>query len=288
MPEVQVNGTRLFYQQAGSGPDVVLMHAVTSNQAVWVFTGLADAIVSEGFRVTSYDFRGHGASGRPPTGYTSAAMAVDFRELHDALALSPAFIVGHSFGGVVGLHTALVAPEIIAGVILSDSFFPGLRHVEPNYGKPNVWVDLRATFQKVGIELGETVNFTRLFRTATELTSEQTKALEVLVGPVGRGWLRQLPKLAETTCGEDVLSEAGLTAERIAAVPRPVVALYDEFSPFLATRDWLTHNLSDCASETIPAAKHLAVVENTVAFTDAVRRHLRRLSRVGQPEPAAG
>ncbi len=42
-----------------------------------------------------------------------------------------------------------------------------------------------------------------------------------------------------------------------------------------------------CAAEIIPAAKHLAVVENTAAFTDAVRRHLRRLARVGQPEPAA-
>jgi 3-oxoadipate enol-lactonase len=75
-----------------------------------------------------------------------------------------------------------------------------------------------------------------------------------------------------------VLAEAGLTAERIAAVACPVVALYDEFSPFLATCDWLVRHLPDCTAEIIPAAKHLAVVENTAAFTDAVRRHLRRLT----------
>ena len=84
MPDVVVNGTRLFYQQSGTGPDVVLIHAVTSNQAVWVFTGLADALASDGYRVTTYDLRGHGASERPPTGYTSADMAADFRELHAA------------------------------------------------------------------------------------------------------------------------------------------------------------------------------------------------------------
>lgn len=278
MPDVSANGVRLFYQQSGAGPDVVLVHAVTSNQAVWVFTGLADAIVADGFRVTTYDLRGHGASDRPPTGYTSADMAGDFRALHTALGLRPALVVGHSFGGVVGLHAAILHPECVRGVVLSDSFFPGLRHVEPNYGKPSVWVDLRETFGKVGIDLGGTVDFTRLFRTAAELSAEQLQTLDGIVGPVGRGWLRQLPRLAETTCGDDVLAEAGLTAGQIAAVACPVVALYDEFSPFQATCDWLVRHLPHCTAEIIPAAKHLAVVENTAAFTEAVRRHLGRLA----------
>lgn len=273
MPEVEVNGTRLYYQQVGTGPDVVLVHAVTSNQAVWLFTGLVDALAAD-FRVTSYDLRGHGASDRPPSGYTSATMAEDFRQLHAALGLGPAYLVGHSFGGVVALHAALLAPGAVAGVILSDSFFPGLRHVEPNYGRWNIWTDLRGTFGKVGAELGETVDFARLFRTAAGLSSEQMKALEEIYGAFGRGWLRQLPKLAETRCGDEVLQEAGLTAELIASVPQPVVALYDEFSPFLATCRWLEKHLRRCTAEIIPAAKHLALVENTPAFTAAVRRHL--------------
>ena len=278
MPDVMVNGTRLFYQQYGEGPDVVLVHAVTSNQAVWVFSGLPDAIAAAGFRVTTYDLRGHGMSERPPTGYTSAAMADEFRGLHATLSLKPALLVGHSFGGVVGMHAALVHPECVTGVILSDSFFPGLKHVEPNFGRPNVWIDLRETFQKVGVDLGETVDFARLFRTAATLTPEQAKALDDIYGAVGRGWLRQLPLLAETSCGEEVLAEAGLTAERIAAVPCPVVALYDEFSPFLATFRWLEQHLRNCTAEIIPAAKHLAVVENTAAFTESVIRHLKKLS----------
>ena len=104
------------------------------------------------------------------------------------------------------------------------------------------------------------MNFTRLFQASTLLTADQLKALDSVVGVVGRGWLRQLPKLAETTCGDEVLTEAGLTAERIASVAQPVVALYDEFSPFLATSHWLEQNLPNCAAEIIPEAKHLAVV----------------------------
>ncbi len=280
MPEVEVNGTRLYYQQAGDGPDVVLLHAVTSNQAVWVFSGLVEALATD-FRVTTYDMRGHGASGRPATGYTSAVMADDFRQLHAALGLQPAFLIGHSFGGVVGMHTAALWPACVAGVVLSDSFFPGLKHVEPNFGKMSIWGDLRDTFRKVDVELGETVDFARLFRETASLTADRMKALEDIYGAFGRGWLRQLPKLAETTCGADVLSEAGLTAEVLAGIDRPVVALYDEFSPFLATCRWLEQHLPRCAAEIIPAAKHLAMLDNTAGFTDAVKRHLKRLT--GQP-----
>ena len=279
MPDVEVNGTRLYYQQTGSGPDVVLVHAVTSNQAVWVFGGLVDALAGD-FRVTTYDLRGHGASARPATGYTSAAMAEDLRQLHAALGLGPALLVGHSFGGVTALHAAVNHPEIVTGVILSDSFFPGLRAVEPNFGKANVWVDLRGTFGRVGVELGDTVDFTGLFRAAAALTPDQLKTLEGIVGPFGRGWLRQLPLLAETTCGDEVLAEAELTADAIASVRCPVVALYDEFSPFLATCRWLESNLPDCTAEIIPAAKHLAVLENADVFAAAVARHLRRLAAV--------
>lgn len=278
MPEVEVNGTRLFYQQSGEGPDVVLVHAVTSNQAVWVFSGLVEALAAD-FRVTAYDMRGHGASARPATGYTSAVMAEDFRQFHAALGLKPAFLVGHSFGGVVSMHAAVVAPECVAGVLLSDSFFPGLKHVEPNFGKMGIWGDVRETFARVGVELGDTVDFTRLFRETAALSPEKMKELEDIYGAFGRGWLRQLPRLAETTCGDEVLAEAGLTERVLAGLTKPVVALYDEFSPFLATCRWLEQHLAECTAEIIPAAKHLAMLDNTAGFTDAVKRHLTRLSQ---------
>ncbi len=282
MPEVEVNGTRLFYQQSGEGPDVVLVHAVTSNQAVWTFSGLPDALATD-FRVTTYDMRGHGASARPATGYTSAGMAEDFRQLHTALGLKPALLVGHSFGGVVSMHAAALAPECVAGVLLSDSFFPGLKHVEPNFGKMSIWVDLRETFTRVGVELGDTVDFARLFRETAALPPEKMKQLEDIYGAFGRGWLRQLPRLAETTCGDEVLAEAGLTADVLASVAQPVVALYDEFSPFLATSRWLEQHLAKCVAEIIPAAKHFAMLDNTAGFTDAVTRHLKRLTQTTYP-----
>ena len=273
MPEIVANGVRFHYQQSGSGPDVVLVHAVTSNLAVWMFTGLVEALAAD-YRVTLYDLRGHGFSERPLTGYTSAEMAADFAGLHAALGLGPAALVGHSFGGVSAVHTAVEHPEIVRGVVLSDSFFPGLQAEEPNFGRANVWGDVRETYAKIGADIPDTVDFDGLFRATAALSKDQYKELEKAVGVLGRGWLRQLPLLAETTCGKDVLAEAGLTAAKIAAIPCPLAALYDEFSPFLATYEWLKANVPDCRAEIIPGAKHLAFVDNPAGFTDAVKRHV--------------
>jgi pimeloyl-ACP methyl ester carboxylesterase len=276
MPEVVANGLRFHYQQTGSGPDVVLIHAVTANLAVWTFSGLPEAIAHNGFRVTTYDLRGHGVSERPPSGYTSADMATDFASLHQALGLSPSVVVGHSFGGVIATHTAVLFPELVRVVILSDSFFPGLIEFEPNFGRTPLWADLKDAFAKVGADVGDSVDFHRLFQTAAELPPERMAELETIYGPLGKGWLRQLPRLAETSCGRDVLTVAGLTATTLSSIKQPVVALYDEFSPFLATCHWLQTHVPRCEAEIIPAAKHLAVVENTEGFTTAVLKYLNR------------
>ena len=220
MPQINVNGTTFNYAQMGQGPDVVLLHAVTSNLAVWLFIGVMDKLARDGFRVTAYDLRGHGLSEATPAGYTSAEMAEDVHQLHAALDLGPTYFVGHSFGAVVAVHTAVLHPDCVAGLVLGDPYFPGLAHIEPNLSRSNVWLDLQQHFRHAGIELGEHVDFTRLFTAVESLTKEQKAALRERMGAASERWLAQLPRLAHTTCGADVFAEAGLTAERIVSVQR--------------------------------------------------------------------
>jgi pimeloyl-ACP methyl ester carboxylesterase len=278
VPHVTVNGVSLHYQQSGQGPDVVLLHAVTSNMAVWLFINLVDTL-ARNYRVTAYDLRGHGLSEVTPTGYTSAEMAEDFGQLHQALGLGPAYLVGHSFGGVTALHAAVLFPERVAGLVLSDPYFPGLAHVEPNLRRASVWTDLQHVFRVAGLELPEEVDFTALFRMAADLSPGQRQAVRDRLGPASARWLTQLPRLANTTCGADVFAVAGLTAERIASVRQPVAALYDEHSPFLATCRWLREHLPDCTTGIVPGAGHLAPVQNAPAFVELVCRHLAALGR---------
>ena len=280
MPHVHVRGVGFHYQQSGKGDDVVLIHAVTSNLAVWLFINLLETL-GQDFRVTAYDLRGHGLTEAPPTGYTSADMAADFAALHEALELRPAYLVGHSFGGVVAMHAALLYPERVKGVILSDPYFPGLKEIEPNLPSASVWVDLREVFAHAGLDLGADIDFTALFRVVAALTPEQMKVIRDKMGPASSRWLSGLPRLSHTTCGDDLFAVAGLTADRLTSVTKPVVALYDEHSPFLATCRYLEQRLPDCTVDIVPGARHLAPVQNPAAFVEMVRRHLAALAARG-------
>src|SRR5579884_1398705 len=99
MPRVTIDGMKFYYQQAGSGPDVVLLHGVTGNLAIWPLINMTQTLAAD-FRVTAYDLRGHGYSDTPATGYTSADMATDLVKIKEALGLGPLWVLGHSFGGV--------------------------------------------------------------------------------------------------------------------------------------------------------------------------------------------
>lgn len=278
MPMLELDDVAIHYQQRGSGPDVVLIHAFTGNLSVWAFSGVVDAL-AERCRVTTYDLRGHGLSDVTESGYGSAAMAADLRQLHEALALGPAHLIGHSFGGVIAVHAAVSSPDLATSVVLSDTYFPGLRDLEPDMGQTDVWTDLRDQLRGLGTDIGDRVDFGRLFREVAAWSPEQFEGVKQTLGPAGARWLAPLAKLSGTRAGEEMFETCGLTAERICQVQQPLTALYDEFSPFEATRDFLQQNLPHCHTAMVPGAKHLAPIQNPQAFTELVQHHLQRVAR---------
>ncbi len=52
MPFCQVNGLKFHYQQAGHGPDIVLVHGVTGDLSIW-FLCKAIQTLSQRYRVTA-------------------------------------------------------------------------------------------------------------------------------------------------------------------------------------------------------------------------------------------
>jgi hypothetical protein len=87
-----------------------------------------------------------------------------------------------------------------------------------------------------------------------------------------------LARLATTSCGADIFTEAGLTAECICTYQKPLVALYDEHTAFTATRSFLKEHLPLCIVEDVPAANHLAPLENPIAFISLVQKYLRQMN----------
>src|SRR5256714_14878292 len=58
--EVERNGVTIAGESAGSGPDVVLLHGLTATRR-YVVMG-SKALPRAGYRVTTFDARGHGES----------------------------------------------------------------------------------------------------------------------------------------------------------------------------------------------------------------------------------
>ena len=269
MSHLEINGCRFYYQQKGKGKDIVLVHAFTSNTSIWLFTNTIDRL-AKNYRVTAYDLRGHGSTEVTVEGYGSDEMAQDFRDIHQFLGLSKCVIVGHSYGGVIGLHAAFLYPEIVQGVIFSDTYFPGLKALEPDMGQAKPWAELREQMHQCGIEIGETVDFANLFEKVRTMTDVQKAVLTTNMGSISANWISTLGRLAGTTAGCDAFEKSGFGKDQIASVACPVFALYDEFSPFHQTRKFLESNLANIKSAIVPGAKHLAPLQNTSKFLELV------------------
>jgi pimeloyl-ACP methyl ester carboxylesterase len=272
MPKIQAEGLSFHYQQAGDGPDVVLIHGLTGDLSIW-FLCQAIGRLARSFRVTAYDLRGHGYSDLPRTGYTSADQAGDTLAILDALEIDRAMLVGHSFGGVIALHAAVLRPDRIEAVVLSDPCFPALRHLE-DVSRWGHWQNFRAEAAQAGVQLSDEhwYDIGRFFDQVVHLDGERLLRFRRAVGLPA---FNRLLRLARTTCGDDAKVPAGLTEDRIRAVTQPVLALFGEHSPFLATADYLAANLPRCRNARVPDAKHRAPEENPERFVDLVDAFLR-------------
>ncbi len=121
------NGIELAVRVSGSGPPLVLLHALGETAADW------DVVLpafEEHFRVYAVDLRGHGASDWPGE-YSLELMRDDVLALLDALGLTSVDLVGHSLGGFVALLVAQHSPGRVSRLVLEDVPAPLPREVVP-------------------------------------------------------------------------------------------------------------------------------------------------------------
>jgi pimeloyl-ACP methyl ester carboxylesterase len=115
MPTCTVNKISLYYEQHGSGPELVLIAGLTGDHTTWqnVLPELA-----QHFHVTVFDNRGVGQTDAPKEKYSTAQMADDVFELIGALTVEQPFVVGHSMGGLIAQQLAARHPECVKKLML--------------------------------------------------------------------------------------------------------------------------------------------------------------------------
>jgi 3-oxoadipate enol-lactonase len=117
----EVNGTRLYYEMAGSGEPVVLVHAFTLDTRMW---DDQFELLAREFRVIRYDARGFGRSALPVAGETYSN-ADDLAALLDKLDARRAHVVGLSMGGRFALDYAVTHPGALRSLVVIDPVVGG-------------------------------------------------------------------------------------------------------------------------------------------------------------------
>jgi pimeloyl-ACP methyl ester carboxylesterase len=269
---IAVNGVRFHYWTTGEGPDVVLLHGLGGNLAIWHLKLVP--LLRQRYRITTYDLRGHGRSDTPPTGYTTADMAADLRGLLDALGIARAHLVGHSLGADIALHCALHYPDRVDRMILIEVGLPALvsARKDASWIGWDYWAAMieRFTGHKVPPE----------HRTDWKYLLRQSMDVPIMFGPLQgqrRKGERFLQVLDTTTLVADYEVIGDLTLENIARIPHPKLLIYDSHSPYIETYRMLREVAVNATSVLLPPSdlRHFFPLEQPDLLAEYIDRFIR-------------
>ncbi len=119
MEVVRANGLEIAYERVGEGPPLVLVHGAAMDARMWrpQLAALADE-----FTVVAWDEPGAGRSSDVPADFGLPDYAECLAALIDALGLGPAHVAGLSWGGTVAQELYRHHPELVATLILADTY----------------------------------------------------------------------------------------------------------------------------------------------------------------------
>nr|BBH86781.1 hydrolase [Thermosporothrix sp. COM3] len=129
----EVNGTRLYFEMAGKGRPLVLLHGHFLNHTLW---NMHFDVLAQHYRVLRFDLRGFGQSAPYLTEPRPFFWHEDLWHLLHYFELKPASLIGFSLGGKVALDFALSQPDMVESLVLVSTGVSGFHIKERTRGKP--------------------------------------------------------------------------------------------------------------------------------------------------------
>ncbi len=269
---LSVEGAELFYEVAGKGLPLVLIHAGVADHRMWDETFERFAQRS---RTVRYDMRNFGKS---PSAAVSFSNRADLRALLDHLEIDRAAVLGVSFGGRTALEFTLEFPERVSRLILVSTGLQGLDH-EPTARE-------KALFQR-DEELGDAEDWEGMAALDVELWVEgpgqpagrapagarqmvRAMALSNYVGesrrfPAGSKEPNPVP-----------LEPAAVTRLHEVAVPTLIMVGELDTSATLAAADRLADGIPDAQKVSFEGTAHMLSLEEPERFESTALEFLRR------------
>lgn len=282
MPNVQLNGTEIFYTQAGVGEiPCLVMHGGLGCDHTYMHPWM-DAL-GDTFVLTYYDHRGNGRSGRPSTQTLNfAQFAADADALRVHLGAEQIAVMGSSYGGFIAQEYAIRYPDRVSLLVLMDT--------APTFDyKDDVLFHARRK--------GATPEMLAALEALQPETDQEMADLMKLIGPLYYYNFDQA--LADAAMGKTIycgsaakrgfeLLEGWTTLDRLGGVKAPTLVLVgrDDYITPPEQSERIQAAISDAELVVFEQSGHMPHLEEPEAFFAAIRGWVKR--KAGQTEMVAG
>jgi len=258
----EVNESRLYYEVAGQGLPMVLIHGLALDTRMWdeQFDSFAQR-----YRVIRYDMRGFGRSALP----TQAPFrhADDLRALLDYLEAPQAHVLGLSMGGRVAVEHALLYPGAPLSLILVDSALR--RHPWSKQWVSSFDAIVEGARQAAATTGNELWLEHELFAPAREQSNCRAKLARIVRACPGWNWVNE-----STEQGMDPPAIERLNEIR---VPTLVVVGRRDLADFQSIADSLARAIPDARKIVMSGVGHMSNMEEPEGFNSIVLSFLHAI-----------
>ena len=255
MPQVDVNQTTLNYSLDGpeGGAVVMFSNSLAANLTMW--DAQVPVLVEAGYRVLSYDSRGHGRSGAPEGPYTMEMLTADAVGLIDVLDLEKVHFCGLSKGGMVGQMLGTQYADRLISLILCDT--------AAHLGPKEIWEERMAAVREGGMAALVDAFIDRWFtKPGQKRMHDEVKKVQAMISATP----------IEGFCGCCCAIRDMDQRESIRAITTPTLVMVGEHDPGtpVSAATFIHERIASSQMKIIDDAAHFINVEQKSVFNDAL------------------
>jgi pimeloyl-ACP methyl ester carboxylesterase len=260
VPVSRANGLDIYYEKAGAGPALVLIHALPFDHNLWLYQV---ARFSEHFTTIAMDLRGWGRSAKPRSPFALRDMGDDILGILADEGIDKAVVLGCSIGSKIALMLACDHAELVRAAIL----------VGGNSG-PQQQFEHRIAAYRAHAEAGTLKDYhlSHLRHGVTQAWADSPVGRYLLHGFVERGEALDAESIAQVF---GALGTSDLTP-KLAAYDRPLLVVNGEFDNARPGGTRTASLIRQAEHVVLPGTGHCCFLEDPGGFDEVVRSFLDR------------